>query len=158
MTSFNNATVADILNADIVVVNFHVLCSDLYYKRLAKLSGKNPKSVPTGKIGGRHFDAVYQECLESLPARVEHIKANCRSASEAIESDASNCKLEEDQDVDYRMDGKRTVYKNTEQKTNKVDNKSKVSKEAEIGDPWHLSRDEVKKDYTKMRCPSLGKR
>ncbi|MGK3744458.1 MAG: hypothetical protein ACI90V_011318, partial [Bacillariaceae sp.] len=57
--SFFHFSVADILDADIVLVNFTVLCSEKYYSRIARLSGKSPQSFPSGKNGGRHFDSVY---------------------------------------------------------------------------------------------------
>ena len=60
--------------ADIVVVNFTVLSGDKYHERLARLSGANAGSLPAGKKGGRHFNAVYGECLRGIKKRARELK------------------------------------------------------------------------------------
>ena len=56
MTSFNNLTVREVQEADVVVVNFTVLSGDRYFARLARLAGVNSTSLPTGgKTGGVSF-------------------------------------------------------------------------------------------------------
>lgn len=158
MTSFNSMTIADVQEADIVLVNFTVLCSDKYFQRLARLSGKSKNSVPTGKTANRHFESVYKECLTALPNRVEQIKNDCSSVFDDVEADAANCRqAEQEEDVDFRLDGKKAVYKQTSD-SKKVKKQEKQKKEAEVEtnpDPWNLSKPAVKKDFTKMTCPPL---
>ena len=70
--------------------------------------------MPTGTTAKRHFEAVYSECLASLPNRVEQIKTNCASVFEALEADAERCRqAEEAEDISFRLDGKKAVYKQT---------------------------------------------
>jgi hypothetical protein len=89
MTDFNKLSMREVQEAEIVVVNFTVLSNEKYFLRLARLSGIDASSVPSGSNGGRHFDAVYNECLTSLPTRVEHIVDDCSSVYTAILNDAS---------------------------------------------------------------------
>jgi hypothetical protein len=89
MVDFNKLSIREVQEAEIVVVNFTVLSNEKYFLRLARLSGIDASSVPSGSNGGRHFDAVYNECLASLPSRVEHIVDDCSTAYTAIISDAS---------------------------------------------------------------------
>lgn len=150
MKSFNDTTVADIMNCDILIVNFTVLCNDTYYTRLARMSGKSPNSVPAGKKGGRHFDSVYESCLESLPNRVSQLLKDGSVAFDSIEADAKKCEAQENEDgLSFRLDGKKSVYKNGDQKKNVSAKGTKSAKEV---DPWCLKGT---KDYIKMRSPPL---
>ena len=57
MTSFNNLSIEEVVNADIVVVNFGVLSGEKYFQRLGRLSGIDPETLPkNGKaeIGRAH--------------------------------------------------------------------------------------------------------
>lgn len=143
-----------------------VLCSDSYYARLARLSGKSPKSIPSGKTGGRHFDAVYESCFQALPRRVLQIKENCSFAFESIEADAAACAEQEVREgTSIRLDGKKAVYKNTKKAamsgaggvavdTRKAAQSSASgSLETKEVDPWKLR--DAKDDYTNMKCPPL---
>lgn len=154
MNAFNKMTIDDVLQADIVLVNFTVLCNDMYYQRLARFCGKSPTSVPSGKKGGRHFDSVYDSCLESLPKRISQLKDNGSSAFEGIEKDAKLC---EDQvsndDMGFRLDGKKAVYKNGDKSSGKTTSGGKI--DAKEVDPWKLNTAAVQKDHTKMKCPPL---
>ena len=88
MSAFNRLTVKDVKQADIVVVNFTVLSSDNYYARLARLAGANTTSLPKGgKTGGRHFDAVYKECVSGLATRVSSLQADPTSVFEEVEAE-----------------------------------------------------------------------
>ena len=49
MADFNNLTVQDVLDADIVIANFTVVQSELYLERLARLGGANGGAFPPGK-------------------------------------------------------------------------------------------------------------
>jgi hypothetical protein len=89
MLDFNKLSIRDLQEAEIVVVNFTVLSNEKYFLRLARLSGIDASNLPSGTSGGRHFDAVYNECLTSLPSRVEHIVDDCSSVYTAIINDAS---------------------------------------------------------------------
>ena len=159
--AFNKMSVADVLQADIVLVNFTVLCNDMYYQRLARFCGKSPSSIPSGKKGGRHFDSVYDSCLESLPKRVSQLRDNGSSAFEGIEVDAKICQNQVSQeDLGFRLDGKKAVYKNGGDNSK---SKSKNSKGNNVGgsldtkevDPWTLKTPAVQKDHTNMKSPPL---
>lgn len=152
MVDFNKLSIKEVQEAEIVVVNFTVLSNEKYFSRLARLSGIDASSVPTGTNGGRHFDAVYNECLASLPNRVEHIVDDSSSVYTAIMNDASG-----HNEMVYKesltLDGKKTAYKK-----GGVGNKRKFStKEIEKSerDPWDLSSLLVKKEFTAMKCPPL---
>jgi SNF2-related domain len=148
------------------LVFLQVLCSDSYYARLARLAGKSPKSIPSGKTGGRHFDAIYESCFQALPRRLLQIRENCSSAFESIEADAAAClEQEEREGTSVRLDGKKAVYKNTKKAamsgacgtavdtTKAAQARSNVTLEAKEVDPWKLR--ESKEDHTKMKCPPL---
>jgi len=183
MSSFNNLTVADVQNADIVIVNFTVLSSDKYFARLARLAGVNVNSVPKGgKTGGRHFDTVYKECLTGLGKRVSSMEEEGISdVFDGIEDDAymhANTELEEKATA-MRLDGKKAVYKSVSEDQSKVEAGSantngskKINAKNSSGsglrkdgvndkldkkdrDPWGLGSSTVKKDLGKMKCPPL---
>ena len=116
MTSFNNTTVEQIENADIVVVNFVVLSNDSYHERLARLGGANAGSLPSSKMGGRHFDAVYNTSVTGLEARCVALRKDRSQALQDIERDALSHYNEEQKAKKMgqcmRLDGKKSVYKN----------------------------------------------
>ena len=148
MRSFNDTSIDDILDADIVIVNFTVLCSDKYYARLGVFVGKH-KCFPSGAKGGRHFESVYEACLKSLPNRVEQIKNDCGSAFETIEKEVAEYVDPQEQDAStFRLDGKKAVYKNTG-KTESFTRKCGIES---IEDPWKLRKE---KNFKNMRCPPL---
>jgi hypothetical protein len=152
MVDFNKLSIKEVQEAEIVVVNFTVLSNEKYFSRLARLSGIDASSVPSGSNGGRHFDAVYNECLTSLPSRVEHIVDDSSSIYTAIMTDATG----HDEMVtkeSVTLDGKKTAYKKEG-----VGGKRKIgAKEIEKSerDPWDLSSLRVKKEFTAMKCPPL---
>ena len=155
MKSFNDTAIGDILAADIVVVNFTVLCNDMYYTRLARFSGRSPKSVPNGKKGGRHFDSVYESCLENIPNRVSQLRSDASSVYEAIESDAEKCREEESKDDEaMKTERKKSQYKHGDTSNSKTNNSQK-SKDDKDTDPWKSRTDAVQEDFTKMKSPPL---
>ena len=160
MTSFNNLSVDEVMEADIVVANFGVLSGEKYFQRLGRLSGIDPETLPTnGKTGGRHFDAVYNQCLTGLMRRVSIIRNDCPSAYKSIDEDAKNNASNSNGDS-VRLDKKKAVYKNVsaEQAKNGVHAKKKkgpavVAKADQ--DPWDLKNSKVQGNYKKMKCPPL---
>ena len=162
MKSFNDTAIEDITAADIVVVNFTVLCNDMYYRRLARFAGRSSKSLPMGKKGGRQFDFVYESCLENIPNRVSQLKDDASMVYEAIESDAKKvCKEEAKDDDAFKTERKKSQYKingvssdNTSKKAKGEKENKKVKEETDT-DPWKARTEAVKKDYTKMKCPPL---
>lgn len=156
MNDFNKLSIKDVQEADIVVVNFTVLSNEKYFSRLARLSGIDASSVPSGTNGGRHFDAVYNECLTSLTSRVNNIVDDCEAAYTAIVNDASSHqKMAEKESV--TLDGKKSAYKNGStlgKKKNGTKAKAKAIESSER-DPWGLSSLRVKKEFTAMHCPPL---
>lgn len=128
---------------------------DTYYQRLARFCGKSPSSVPTGKKGGRHFDYVYGDCIESLPKRVDQLQRNDNSAFEGIEVDAKIVQEKVSQEnLGFRLDGKKAVYKNTESNGSKAKKSVKLSGglDAKDVDPWKLRN---QKDIKSMTSPPL---
>jgi hypothetical protein len=155
MNSFNNLSVEEALNADIVVANFAVLSGDKYFQRLGRLAGVDPGTLPS-KAGGRHFDAVYNECLTGLTKRVSLILNDCASAYASIEEDA---KFKYTGDS-VRLDKKKAVYKNVSAEEAKKLVQAKKSKgQVEVAkadqDPWGFKSSAVKADHKKMKCPPL---
>ena len=107
--------------------------------------------MPSGNKGGRHFEAVYSECLDALSARVPQIVHNCREVYSSIEADASvHADNGGDGEEAILLDGKKTVYKNGGKAKVK-----KLSKGKSHSDPWGLSTAAVKTVYKKMKCPPL---
>ena len=125
MSSFNNITVDDMKDADLVLVNFTVLSNDKYHERLARLAGANAGSLPGSKRGGRHFDAVYGECVAGVENRCEILKENRALAYERIEKDAFSHWNEEQRatqsGVGMRLDRKKSVYKKVSEEKTKVE-------------------------------------
>lgn len=152
MSSLNKLTIRDVQNADIVVVSFAVLNNEKYFSRLARLAGANPASLPSGGKGGRHFTAVYNECLNALPERVGQIVNDCTNAYSAIEA-ASLAHNKKQADGSLRLDGKKTVYKNGKPASQVTASTYKT--EATERDPWGLSKAAVKKNYSAMTSPPL---
>ena len=74
MADFNQLSVKEVVEADVVLANFTVLQSELYLERLARLGGANGGAFPSGKTGGRHFNAVYAACLSGLKELVQKLK------------------------------------------------------------------------------------
>lgn len=132
------------------VPSFQVLGNETYYQNLARLSGVRRSSLPSGNKGGRHFESVYSQCLDSLGTRVPQITHNCRDVFSLIETDASEDAGDSKQET-IRLDGKKTVYKN-DGKAAKA--KKEVSSNSSK-DPWGLSSAAVKTVYKKMKCPPL---
>lgn len=152
LSSLNKLSVRDVQNADIVVVSFALLINEKYFSRLARLSGVNPASLPSGNKAGRHFSAVYDECLKALPERVAQIVSHCQNAYGAIEL-ASQAHSEKKSEGSLRLDGKKTVYKNGKPCT-QVEASSYKTPASEL-DPWGLSKAAVKKNYKAMVSPPL---
>jgi len=123
-----------------------VLSNDKYFARLARLSGINPSSLPTGNNGGRHFNAVYRECLDALPDRVSQILDDCSAAYKSIEEAAESQNIERQKEI-VRMDGKRAVYK----LGTSASHVPAAGKESKLPpserDPWNLSKKDVKNDW-----------
>ena len=150
MKSIGNATIGAIVNADIVIVSFRVLCNETYFKRLARLVGINPDSFPNGGKGGRLFDTVYSQCLSLLPDRASHLKDDCNSVYEAIETDARNL-VNEANNGHVRLDGKKAIYK-TDPTTSKGKLKAPTVEKNERN-PWCLSS--KMSSYERMKSPPL---
>ena len=172
MNSFNNLTIKEVEDADIVVVNFTVLSSDKYHERLARLAGANAGSLPAGKKGGRHFNAVYGECLRGIKKRAKELRENSgKNILNNIDQEARTHIEEEEQarrtGQGVRLDGKKAVYKQLDEDDiramdedkNDCENKAlKKSKTYTVPkgvdrDPWALST--LKDDYKRMKCPPL---
>lgn len=155
MNSLNKITIEEMQAADIVVVSFAVLSNEKYFSRLARFAGVNPRSLPSGNNGGRHFNAVYKECLNSLPSRVSQILNDSTSAYKHIaEAADSHIEKHKADSGDLRLDGKKTYYnKNGTNAANIT--ASTVKLDASERDPWGLSTPRVKKSYNKMLCPPL---
>ena len=115
----------DFQDADLVIVNFTVLSNDKYHERLARLAGANAGSLPAGKRGGRHFDAVYGECVAGLENRCEILNENRALAYERIEKDAFKHWSEEEEaknkGLGLRLDRKKSVYKKVSEESTKVE-------------------------------------
>jgi hypothetical protein len=183
MSGFNKLTVADIKKADIVVVSFTVLNGDSYFWRLARLAGANTESVRRGggKMGGRHFDAVYNECLSRLTTRVDKLKDHCSTVFDDVEDDAyANAqRLSAGSKTAIRLDGKKSVYGSVSEEQSrkeahsipkekdleqpgKIDANSQHGKLRKDGvndklgkadrDPWGLFKQD---SVEKMQCPPL---
>lgn len=158
MGSMNKVTIQDLQQADIVVVNFTVLCSEPYFSRLFRLAGVDPDSLPSGLKGGRHFDAVYEECLKSLQQRVSQLRTECDRVYTHIEQAADeNDRRKANTNGCFRLDGKKTQYKKEKKSSSSSDAKtSRISGSRTIDrDPWGLSTMKVKKNFEKMTCPPL---
>ena len=154
LSSLNSLLVSDVTSADIVVVNFTVLSNEKYYTRLARLSGVDPGGFASGRQGGRHFDAVYKQCLICLPRRVEQIVSGDGEAYSAIEADARAHKNVVNHILS--LDNKKAAYKNGDSSLSKHATASLQFKVDEKDrDPWGLSTQVVKKDYSKMKCSPL---
>lgn len=172
MTSLNNLTIDDIQRADIVIVSFTLLSNDKYFSRLARFTGVNPRSVPSGGNGGRHFNAVYKECLINLPVRVQQIVNDPSTAYTSITTSAdaynnnnnnnnlNNPKNRETSDIaeqqttDLRMDGKKRYYSKNGTTATSI-NASAYTLDASERDPWGLSTKSVKNSFSTMKCPPL---
>lgn len=177
MTSFNKITVKDIEDADIVLVNFTVLSNEKYFQRLARLTGVNGRSLPSGggKAGDGRFNEVYGSCVRNLEGRVRQLKEDASSVYSDIENDARlHLETEESAEAGVRLDGKKAVYKNVSEEQTKVQDeaaksassasssekeKKKSDSSEKLGvkdlDPWDLSSSQVKRDVGGMKCPPL---
>jgi len=176
IASFNNLTVNDITSADIVLVNFTVLSNQKYFERLARLTGINGRSLPSGggKAGDGQFNAVYESCVSKLAGRVQQLKEDASSVYNDIENEARfHLEAEQNAEAGVRLDGKKAVYKNVSEEQAKVQDddvaststpassskkKTKSGTAKVVGkdlDPWDLSSSHVKRDVGKMRCPPL---
>ncbi|GMI05451.1 hypothetical protein TrVE_jg4580 [Triparma verrucosa] len=143
MSSFNNLTVKEVQDADIVVVNFTVLAGDKYHERLARLSGANAGSLPGSKRGGRHFDSVYGASVNGLEERCTLLREDRASAYEAVEKDAYKHWREEkdaqETGLGMRLDGKKSVYKKVSESKTKLE----VEKEdVEMSDVKEAAKEE----------------
>ena len=108
MKAVSSTTFGDMMAADIVLVSFKVLSTEGYFRRLARLSGVNPDSFPSGGKGGRLFDAVYNECISLLPDRCLHMRDDCTSVYGSIEADAESHGKNDHRS--HRLDRKKSVY------------------------------------------------
>jgi len=165
MSSFNSLTVGDVVDADIILVNFTVLSGDdnKYYRRLARLSGKDPDSFPS-KNNVRYFRHVYNMCLEGLMDRVPGLNEGSKKAYAGVEEDArANLKVERDaleNGTGITKDKKKSVYKKKSEEDAKNVTKKKKDvasvKKSEIeSDPWGLNTRKVNDDIMNMKCPPL---
>lgn len=147
MNEMNKVTIRDIIKADIVFVSFVVLCNESYYSRLSRLTGYDQDNMPSK--GGRYFDAVYSECLRSLPGRVSDILNDTSNVYRNIENAASE-HAKAHSNAKLAMGGKKQAYKDTA-------SKRKVQRKAEhkTHDPWGLRNTVVNRDCNKMTCPPL---
>jgi hypothetical protein len=149
LSALKALTVNDIKNADIVLVSFSLM-NENYFAILARLAGTNPSSFPKGSSGGRHFQAVYRETLESLRVRVSTIVKDCSTVYSSIEQDAKAHINQQTTEGSLRLDGKKAVYKNGESSSRSASNLK-----VEECDPWGLKKSEVKKEYSRMKSPPL---
>lgn len=149
MADFNKLSVGQVQAAEIVVVNFQVLSSESYFSRLARLSGVDG-DMPSGTNGGRHFNAVYDECLASLADRVPDIKSDCAAVHRAIVIESNENAKKERAKESVTLDSKHAAYKKGSTKAPQKPKKVAV-KAAEL-DPWGLSKF---KSHNKMLCPPL---
>lgn len=157
MNSLNNLTIEEIQRADIVVVSFDVLSNAKYFTRLARFTGVNPGSLPSGNNGGRHFNAVYKECLASIAERVSQIVTDTSCAYEEITNAADLHKKNlknNNANSDLRLDGKKSYYNQKEAKASNI-TASTFKLDADERDPWMLSTPKVKNSFVRMKCPPL---
>jgi site-specific DNA-cytosine methylase len=160
MVQFNSCTIKDLMNADIVLVNFTVLSGDKYFSRLARFAGAGGNGLPSGKTTNRHFNAVYEECLKGIEKRVQTIKSDgSAKIYEDIERDAEQYM---ESSTDLRLDGKKSVYKTVSEESTKATKTQAKNKKAAVAkaaateiDPWGLKEKKVKSDYRNLRCPPL---
>ena len=152
MSSFNKLTIDSVKKADIVVVNFSVLSNEKYFSRLARLSGINPGSLPSGSTGGRRFNAVYYECLSGLRERVSQIVGACEEAFASV-SDAASAYSTTPQST-VRHDKKKSAYMDCADAT-KVGEATAYKVDAKERDPWGLSRKSVQLKHERMTSPPL---
>jgi hypothetical protein len=156
--SMNKLTVSDIMHADLVIANFNLLSNDKYFSRLARFSGVDTGSLPKKK-GGRHFDAIYKECLAGVSRRIALHRDDCSALFDEIEQDARRHESRAKEEH-LRLDSKKAVYKSVSEeqakasgstaKDVKTSTKMKMSP-ADI-DPWNLKST---KDFKKMLCPPM---
>jgi hypothetical protein len=157
--SLNKLTVGDIMHADIVIANFNLLSNDKYFSRLARFSGVDSGSLPKGKKGGRHFDAIYKECLAGVSQRIALYRDDCSAAFPAIERDALGHQSRA-KEKHLRLDSKKAVYKSVSEEQAKASGSAvedakastKTNMSATDIDPWNLKS---AKDFKKMRCPPM---
>lgn len=125
-----------------------MLGAETYHTRLARFSGIDPASFSSGDKGGRHFDAVYYECLAALFGRVKKLKNdNCHKIYRDINSDATrNSQRKNDESV--RMDSKHTVYKNG----SAVMARKKITLKKSELDPWGMAK---LNKFNGMKSPPL---
>jgi SNF2 family DNA or RNA helicase len=163
MSSFNKLTIRDVQEADIVVVNFTVLCNESYFLRLFRFGGVAPDSLPSGFKGGRHFDAIYDECLKNLPQRVRLLQTKCEDVYRIIETTADeNNRRKEPTSEGIHLDRKKTQYKkfttakaSSSDKTKTGRSRATTVEKGVEKDPWNLSTKQVKKNFENMTCPPL---
>lgn len=151
LSALNKIDILDIQTADIVVVSFAVLGNDKYFSRLARLSGVNAGSLSWGSNGGRHFAAVYRECLAGLRSRVSQILNGESVYGEIEETAAAHARQQAEGSL--RLDGKKAAYKNGSSASHVKAFEIKTA--ASDRDPWGLSKLDVKHDWTKMKCAPL---
>jgi SNF2-related domain len=155
MLSFNSVTVDDILNADIVIVNFTFLSNQDYFARLAQLCGVDDVSLPSGERGGRYFEATYTECLQSLQQRcVPTIVKDSKGAySKIIKSNAQGKSCADDE-LEVVQDGKKAAYKGSTKNGSKANGGENGTKsKSGDRDPWGFSSKSFKSSYKKMKSP-----
>jgi hypothetical protein len=157
INSLNKLTIEDLQRADIVVVSFAVLSNEKYFCRLARFTGVNPRSLPSGSNGGRHFNAVYKECLSALPNRVTQLVSDASAVYKCITDDVDACNQKQKKETkqgDLRLDGKKRYYNKNGSKASCID-ASTFKLDAAERDPWGLSTPKVKRSYSNMLCPPL---
>jgi hypothetical protein len=147
-------SVDDIKNADIVLASFSLM-NEKYFYMLARLAGSSPSSFPKGSSGGRHFQAVYRETLESLQLRVSNIVTDCPTVYSSIEEDAKAHISRHSTQGSLRLDGKKAVYKSGESGKAGKSAAANLKVDPSECDPWGLKKSGVKKEYTKMKSPPL---
>jgi SNF2 family DNA or RNA helicase len=148
LSCLNKITVKQIVDADIVVVNFTVLSNEKYFSRLSRLAGAATATVPKG----RHFETVYDGFLKGLTVRVAQIKEDTKNVFSKIQNDAKNRENRDGCEGGVRLDGKKAVYKEGEKA--KVHEQVEKASIKDVADPWLLSK-QAKQNYEKMTCPNL---
>jgi SNF2 family DNA or RNA helicase len=146
LSCLNKITVKQIVDADIVVVNFTVLSNEKYFSRLSRLAGAATATVRKG----RHFETVYNDFLKGLTVRVDQIRNDTKNVFTKIQNDAKKCENRDGCEGGVRLDGKKAVYKGENGKVQKKVEKASITDV----DPWMLSK-QAKQNYEKMTAPPL---
>jgi hypothetical protein len=152
LTGYNKLTIADLQDADIVIVSFAVLNNESYFTRLARLSGINPEGFCRGSGSSRHFATVYAQCINKLPDHIEKIVTDTSAVYPCIDR-AAKAFTQQTVNEHVYVGGKKSIYKSSKKDTDVSSSGIKLAKNDL--DPWGLSNLGVKKNYLRMTCPPL---